>query len=390
MPFPKALLEKVIPGLVRNFGVSIGASIGVLLCLSGCKPGFESIENDNDSDNPATSHSFISSGDSSTWLLDIVDNDSFDLALKTRPNGTLRVSVGGSYEDLSSGFSRLQVISATGTDAPALETRLPALRLDDQLLLLHPWDNNGLLLPFIPDNGCPESPFTANWIQLTTPSGDLANNTSTPFFGVMSYSPDDEEIAIAHRYALTEDFPDLGAAESLPTGPCEEGFSLRDESHFFFADNGSALVHLSIGSSDESLWLALPDAVISAADLDGTYIGFWVDNSRIASDRLWSVTTTCTAGSCPVERITDVADLNSHANQRFQINLDEETLDEPQQGLVMGSTEVTLSAFDTRTGRLICMASDDFNNTGDKLLACVGQSPTNPELTVHGFLVAKD
>ncbi len=367
--------------------------VGLLLCLSGCKLGFQPTDDSDgdgdDSDDPTTSVSFIGTGADSTWLLDITDNESFDLALKPQPDGTLRVSVDGDYEDLSSGFSRLRVRTANGANAPALETSLPALRLDDHLFLLRHWDNSGRLLPFIPDGGCPTQPFTANWIQLGTPANDLANDAATPFFGVLSHNPVDEEIAITHRHALTEEFPDLGAAEDLATGACEEGFAQRDDDHFFFADNGTALINRNIGTSEESLWLALPDTAISAADLDGSYIGFWMDNGRAAGDRLWSVTMECAAGDCPVKRITDISNLNSLSNQGFQIELDEEALDQPQPGFIPGTTETFIEAI-TYVRQLACIASDDFNNTGSKLLVCVGQSPFNIRVTVSGFFIAQD
>lgn len=363
------------------------------LCLGSCKPGFENTDSgnsdDDDNDGDASSISFIGTGAGSSWLLDIVDNDSFDLALKTRPGGTLVMSVGGTYEDLSSDFSRLQVSSANGTDAPALDSYLPALRLANQLLLLQHWNTSGDLIPFIPDTDCPTLDFTANWIQLIAPGGSQANDADTPFLGTMDYDLDNEQIVIDERYALTEDFPDLGAAEDLPTGTCDGGFAREDDDHFFFADNGTALVHRNIDSNDESLWLALPSATISVSELDGSYIGFWIDNARVGSERLWNVTMECTAGSCPVERITDIADLNSLANERFQIELDEDAIDPPRQGFVAGTTEVSIGII-TDTGHLVCIASDDFNDTGDKLLACVGQSPSNPQLTVNGFFIAED
>ncbi len=369
--------------------------LGLLLglCLTGCKLGIDNTDSggtDDDPDDPGSSTTdYIGAG--SVWLLELNASNSYNLTLRDRPTSSNNSRITGKYEHLSSGYIQFEVGTAVGDNQPRINSQIAGLELKDNLLLMRSWISNELV-PFVPSSECPTTNFSANWIQLVTPAGEFANNEDTAFLGDMYYTAADAELTMESRYALTKDFPKLDSTETLATGVCEEGFARQNNTHIFFADNGTALVHQNIDTNQESLWLALPEEAIASADMDGSYIGFWIDNARAGNERISNVTVECAADECTLERIGDISDLTSVAGQSINIFLDlDEGLDKPRQGFLTATIEEFLPAInEAHSGQLSCIASDDFNDSGDKLLACVGQSPTNWELTVSGIFIAKE
>lgn len=352
----------------------------VFFALTGCDPGFENINND---EGTSDADSYISPF---VWQLEM-DDGSFDLTSEAGIDGALLSTTSGDYDELSSGFSRFTVGITTGNSAPAQGAQLPALVLENQLLFMREWDGSDPLKPFIPNGECPQGDFSANWIQLTTPAGQSATSTENAFFGNITFDAGATELIIDNSFALTPGFDAQPTTEPLEVGRCDEGIVQQDNINAFFAENGAALIQQNGDSPQESLWLALPQTPISSDDLSGSYIGFWVDNGRAINDRLWAVTLSCAAFSCPAQQIQDIANLNSITGQGFQIDWDEDALDEPLEGFITGTLTPNNDLNATPTP-IACIASDNFNDTGDKLLACVGQSPENPQLTVTGVFVA--
>lgn len=373
-------------GTWRYCGLAMLTAL-MLACDPGIEPEPDTDDPDDPDSPPATTDAFV--GASPYWELALED-DQFDLDLRARPGATVDATADGEFERLTSGFSRFTVRSSTGTTAPVAEAQLAALGVEEDLLFARDWRGERDVLPLIPGPTCPTGTFKGNWIQWRAAAGESAAAVDTGFFGTVSYSSASEELFVDESYALTAEFPETVVdGDPFIEQNCENGVVDDDSSRLFFGRRGTAILQAEAETSAENLWLVLPRDDLTSAVLDGDYVGFWTDNTRNGVEHTWYVTASCTDGSCPVQRINDIGALNSTANDRFQINLEVDEPNEPSTGFVTGNV-ITASTLETYAGNIACAATEDFNGTGTKVLACVGQSPSNNTAMVKGIFIAEE
>ena len=371
------------------------AAISALLTIAGCKAGIDTSGEDdpNDPDNPDPTIEHYIGPASNFWLLELEDGSDFEFKEYVTINGTRHSRVTGDYEVLDSEFSLFTVTSSDGDSPAQTNSELPAIAVDDDLLFVHSWFSSGQLLPLVRRGECPSTTFTANWIELTTASDHFANGEAA-FFGRFEYDPTAKELTVPQSYALIDEFAEQDVPDPVELDTCTESVARDGDTQAYFGINNTALVYQNIGTPQQRIWLGLPQEKISSDDFDGDYIGFWIDNGRVANARLWNVSMSCTDFDCTVEQEIDIENLSTVGTQTFAIDLtqdtDEGTLDSPIDGFVTGTFTTNLAASGVFNHPIACSASDDFLATGDKALICVGQSANNFQRTVVGVFVAKD
>ncbi len=309
-------------------------------------------------------------GPGSKWDADLRSDGSFTITRRPDANGAVNLTVNGTFQRLSTGFVRLVVGSASGTDAPSPGDEAWGIEVRGYALLLKPVDPaNDQLIPMINAGTCPESDFSANWVLVRKGASYSATSNTHDFFGTFDYTAATDTPALPDRWALDNSFTSLGAG-SITAGTCANGVMVVADAEMYLTENGGAVVHTNLTNPAESSFIyALAQSPIgNINNTDGNYAGILYDEHSTAGDRIKPVAVICGAGTCTGNIVTDVVN---------------GTLSAEAVTISLGGVDVLADGFVTGTisgsggsGNLACMADYDALGGGRKVVSCVGQSPS--------------
>ena len=121
----------------------------------------------------------------------------------------------------------------------------------------------------------------------------------------------------------------------------------------------------------------------SIDDFDGGYSGVVADHGVVAGSVLSPASASCTAGICTIDFVSDVA-TGATTGESFTVDL-YGTTNDPSNGFITGSHD-----YGEAGGNVACTVDADVDATGQRMIGCVGQSPTSPYGTVNMVLVSSD
>lgn len=340
--------KKVTTMLKRGLLVSTGA-----LALSACNEDY--------------------SGPGSKWDISLNSLDSsFSIEVREDLQSPVHLTVDGTYQKLNSGFLRLDVVSASGTDAPTAGDQAWGLEVPGYALILQPIKTGSdQIVATISAGSCPTEDFSANWVIVKKSGSANADDIGRDFFGEFAYTASTESAVLPAKYALAGPFTLVEGADALDGGSCADGIMQVEDAVMYLTDNGGAIVHTGVNAGndyDSSFIFALAQKAIgNKSNLNGNYAGVLFDESAPDGDKTRPVRLTCLDGNCMANEVLDVTS--------GQISLETVTIslsgavDSPSAGFITGN--ITTGG----VGNIACMADINAVNSGRNIISCVGQSP---------------
>jgi len=283
------------------------------------------------------------------------------------------MTVNGTYVVLSTGFLKLTVTSATGTDAPTAGDQAVALEVPGYAFMLMPMDpNSDQLIPMISAGECPTSDVTGNWVIVNGDTNRDATSTTQDYFGTFAFDVTSGTASLPSMYALDSNFTPVTPG-TLPPGTCANGIMDLTTAVMYLTSNGGAIVHTGADTAselDDNVIFALgPKAITSISNLDGNFAGILFDDNNAGGAKISPVSMSCTSGSCSASIVSDIT-TGVTSGGSVTINLDG-TVDALGIGFVTG----TIADSGSTPGNLACMVDIDVLGAGKKIISCVGQSP---------------
>ena len=360
----------------------VNNKIFLSLILSGCLILF-SCSSDSDS----TTYSY--NGPGSTYSLELDTDGTFEL---TESDSSLEVY--GTHTTLDSGFTKMTVTSASGTDAPSAGDEAYGIDVPGYVFLLKPLETDADIISMVASGECPTDDFSANWIVTSIEDGqnfeDSCDATATngvDALGTFIYDHSESLGSLPTKYNICGDT--LGSYE-LGTFTCSSGLATIDDADLYLTEMGGILVNINSDDDDDShIIVALPSNTIDdTADFDGDYIGLILTND--------SSTSTTYPISATFESSTNqftFDEIDPDTNEIITTNdvngvSTFSSLNTPNDGFISGTFYLDSATSDTY--KLICSTSVDIFSTGKNFLFCIGQTPdSGSDNMFNALLISK-
>lgn len=356
---------------------SIGSALklcgffGMGFMLSGCKTGFNNIGNGGDLIGDGID--YIGPG---YYVLELdQDDDDFRFTRYEAPSREDSIfQLTGTRVEATSGYTLLTVEESEGLTSIREGDNFVILESDD--LVTHFVSDSGLR-PLVKQGRCPSVDRGMLWTILDTniDADDIING----FFGQMTYNHDDVQVDLDNEYSL-EDFDDFDPVDqdrAFSNRQCVDGLVELANHSLFHSDEGSLIVRSDLGN-DTDVMLGIPVTELNAfTDLDGAEFVGLMYNRNDPNEEMVSMTCNSEGFNCEIFLVTDEEDGTRASAVYMTLEWDEDqALNRPHDGFIQGtvSREVD-NQDDPATGNVICAYNGDANDSGGKLLSCVGQSP---------------
>ncbi len=373
------------------------ATASALLLLSACKAGYESADSNLNSDAPT----YIGITSSSKWVLTMQDEETetetdndFRLRKYNNIDGELEITLTGTYDKLNTGFTQLNIDTATGTDDLDENDRLTALvAAENYAVFIEPFETDALqvaqtqVIALLPEAECPSANFTKGAITIRTPSGYDATNASQPYYGELTHQSTEKNAILDKRRSLTQ--VPVDGNETFTGAECAEGIAFNSTNAHVFGANNTAIIHQDReDTANDRILIALSsDDLASASQLNESYVGFMYDpTATTSSQNFVTVATTCSEGVCAIRKQTDINNINNSAPTTYTV-----TLEMPNADFANGFIEGTIEDHTDETpntSNIACNAHSDVKDSNGKFLICVAQAPTSTTQSLNLFLIS--
>jgi hypothetical protein len=361
-------------------------ALGVIAAIGGCgeetqttlpisaDPQIEPIP-------PAPMSSY--SGPGSVWNYELHTDGTYSVSRDAGTDSELLVS--GSYQSTAAGFLSMTVDSSSGNNAPAPGASLWALEVPNLLLVMSPVStDDDHFVPMVYGHECPGTDLGNNWINVRPSDSQDAASDAGGYFGAFNFVDSTTETLLVTQHALTDGNVDHGL-QSLGHGYCDSGIVNTVDSDIHLSVSGAAVAHIGATSPDGGVFaLALPKRTLgSIDDLDGSYIGVLSDHGASPGQRVSAVTVSCAGGLCSGDIVADVSS-GTLSGETFGFDLFGTTND-PSIGFITGDIDLAAG-----NGNLACTVDANVAVTGQRMISCVGQSPSRSYRTVNVILASSD
>lgn len=353
-----------------------GLALGGILALAGCG---------GDGSGSGTTQSYAGAG--SRWDVELASDNTFTITRRPTANAAVSMTASGSYQELASGFLKLTVSAASGTDAPNPGDAAYALNVPGYVFILKPLDpNSDQLIPMVKSGSCPSTNVSANWVMVKADSSADATDAGRDFYGTFAFDTGTQTASLPSRYNFNQ--TDLGS-QALAAGSCSDGILTVSGADMFLTDGAGAIVHLGVDTpaddtDDQIVFGFARQSVGSVSALDGNYAGLLFDGGGTTGSKISPVAVSCSGGSCTGNIVTDV-DNNTLSADSVTITLS--TADNPGTGFVTGTIDDNQPG--SSTGQLACMVNLDAQGSGKNIMSCAGQSPGSNSELFNILLVSK-
>lgn len=371
-------------------------SLALLFCLviTGCKPGFkltdeETGSGDYEGVNGSTgTRTFFGPG--SNWELILDDSDdSFILRRRNTPTAEVSLILDGKQVELDNGFLQLSVDLKSGADSNSFTyvDDIAVLEItDDTLALTDPEEGGDQLLIMVTADQCPTTNIRGNWITYKQSSDDSPARSSSSYFGDYQYSYATSTGFTSYQFNLEDNFV-IQDGKTFNGADCGRGLSLGTNHHQYLNAPDSAIIHAldSEGGNANSFKVVLESRkIVNRQDIAGDYIGLLYDGAKTAGSRVEPTKVDCDdLGQCTFTLMEDfVADTSSDNSYSLDLSgTPDATIDGFITGHIIQESEATPN--------VACMANIDLRESGEKLLACVGQAPGASTKIFNVFAISR-
>ncbi len=321
-------------------------------------------------------------GPGSVWDVELRDDDTFTIERRATLDTPVILTVNGTYETSPQGFLLMEVTSASGEDAPAPGDTAWAVEAQGYALMLYTQGDN--FVPMIKAGTCPTENFTANLVISRKRSDANANGIAEDYFGSFAYDAASGGATLPARHSISDGFPSLGG-QDIPPGTCRDGIMVLDDALMYLTDNGGAIVHTNLqDETDSSFIFALGQKqMTNATALDAEYAGILFDRNLASGEQVAPVSLACTSGVCTGTLVTDV--VAGTTDGAVTVDLFG-TTNSPIPGFITG----TITDGAGGTGNLACMVDENVQDSGQRLISCVGQSPGDNTQVFNVFFASNE
>ncbi len=224
-------------------------------------------------------------GIGSIWTANLAGGN-FTITHDTDSDGTVDMTVSGTYIEYSNKFKKLTVTSASGTDAPDVGEEAYGIEIPGFAFFLKPIGGSSEPIVMLQAGSCPTSDYVANWIiakyqEPTQTPTEHVGNDGTEGFGTASFAiSGTTATGTIASYFFEDGVSRDDSSDGMPFTGCSGGkytFSNGDDEGIFYATaNGGALVKPGSG-----IIFAAPQgsADPTASDWAGTYSGLVFSDS---------------------------------------------------------------------------------------------------------------
>ncbi len=358
----------------------------LLLSLSACKTGFESDGdggsgggNGGGTENEVT---FVGPG---MWELELNRRDeTFVMERRTEPGAEADLTISGTYEQLSSGFTRMNVTDVSDT-AAQLKSAFNAVEISDEYVVLQPVENNSdQIITMVVAGECPENDLSGNWITYDTTTAADATAEDQGFFGTYTFAVSSGIGVLQTRYNL-ENYEAVSNLVTLDGEACDDGISEADTVVQYVSPNSGAIVHSNTDNTDTSQLLFVMDTkeIATRADLNSEhYVGFYYDSTFSASAQSIPVSISCDNGDCEMREVENI-ESGQESTSVYEISF------ETPGGIAEGFVTGIITDPQDNQGNIACSVDNDFLDKGEIVWACAGQSPTANAEFINLFITTK-
>lgn len=329
---------------------------------------------DNEDESSVSSTNY--GGPGSEWAMSKGDDGSFTVTHAPSPGAAADMTVTGTYETVTSGFMKMTVADASGTDAPTSGAQAYALEIPNFMFLLKPMDDDGAVIPMVIMGSCPTQDFTLNWIA-TNYGGSDAYSTSADIFGVASYSQASSQLNLTAQYSL-QSYTDVTNPQSM-SGSCSGGkmtIGSTPDAYMWLSNSGAVLVKTT---HDNGVIVATPQATYTSSNLAGNYIGILFDGAGSSGDKNKLIHGTINSGvsSLVISDFSSI-DAGTVGSTLHTMSIDNHS------NKVTGIMEGTLSGKETA-----CTVLENAGGTTKTMLFCTAISTTTSTEQLSFLLITQ-
>lgn len=334
--------------------------------ISGCSGGSSNGSSTGVSVVTGTAGSYQGAG--SKWEAIFTTTDFTLKHYPTVSSGTATLSVSGNYVEYSTGFRKMTVTSATGTNAPSAGTQAYGFDVPGFAFFLKPISANSEPIVMLKAGSCPSSGFTGNWMIAKFDTNVTLDSTKDTFgSAVFTNNGTASTAVIGMLEAEAGTLLGYGTMSYNYNTCANSSLSFpgsNDTVDMFFTENGGALVHSygTVGSGHDNLIFAGPrfTSAVTQASIAGTYSALVFDESS-SGDKIFPGKLVIPAsGDGNAYQITDV---ETDALSTESLTISNIAANNHADGLF------TAAITGSGTGRVSCM---HFVSAGKKVLACNG------------------
>ena len=337
----------------------------------------------------AVSESAAYSGPGSKWNFNLAADGTFDIERSAGVGAPVDMTVAGSYSRLDSGFMKLTVANATGTDAPTAGDVAWALEVPGYALLVKPMQaNSDQMIAMVASGSCPTGDLNANWVLVKQDVGRDTSDPTADYTGTFSYNATSGVPELPSKYSITDPTTNLGSF-SLISGTCANGILSFPMATLYLTDNGGAMVHtfgndLSTEDDDNFIFALKQKAIVNVSAMDGAFVGMLFDEAGSAGNKVVPISLNCVSGTCTGANVTNIETGAVDASSTVTVELSG-TVDVPETGFITGTISTS-----TSTGQITCMIDVDVSGSGKKIGSCVGQAPDDTTKMFNVMFVSKN
>ncbi|TVZ37481.1 hypothetical protein P886_1822 [Alteromonadaceae bacterium 2753L.S.0a.02] len=352
--------------------------------LAGCEPGWDTSDGGTATPTPTVPGDLdpLYVGLGSSWRLELDDEaNQFTLTKHDVPDGTLLLDASGSYQELQSGFTELIFNTvSTGTGISAGDKRT-LLITGSAVVISEPMESaSKQLQAMVNADTCSENDLESNWLLYKQADNFNIDEDDAHHFGRFIFTVGNNAATIARR-SLDDELSFNSLTSS--TDGCTDGNAVGSNYRFYLTLSNSASVEIAenedsitAGNSANSQFLLVLERskILATSNFNGTYIGFYSDSN---DDSYMAIQAECTDGTCTFQKMTDLENGSLDPDNIYNLDLATESVDDPEDGMLVG--KVTLPD-ETTEGKVVCSINNDYADSGDKSIACVGTPPGSTTL----------
>lgn len=273
------------------------------------------------------------------------------------------LEISGSIETTTDSFEKLTVTNSSNQSLIEVGQTTFGLTVANKIFVLRPFTNNKQPILLISNDGCPEVSIAHNWVGSNIGT-DISSNILS---GTISLDISTEELKLGTAYNISGINQGY---QSIGTSKCSSGLIENGDDSLTYINDNLSISHLgksTINSSDDLFLFGLKQKKISSvSDLDGNYIGFQYGQT------LSPIKATLSSGSGTVTQY-DPETKSTSTIYTTSIN----SINNPSIGLINASIE---------SGLLKCAADTNLNDSNNKVIICIGQSPVDSN-DLQGFIL---
>lgn len=218
----------------------------------------------------------------SKWTASFTGGSAFTLTYDAEPDGTVDMTVNGTYVEYTNNFRLLTVTSATGTNAPAAGETAYGLEIPGFAFFLKPVsDANAEPIVMVSSGSCPTTDFTANWIKAKYEDSTTKPTASSDAFGQATFTLTGATKTSAITQRRFDTGATIGSPNTITMTTCTNGAQGFDDGNdggtMYLTSNGGALVNPGDGIIFASPQMT---ADVTSTDWDGTYSGLVFNESQ--------------------------------------------------------------------------------------------------------------